>query len=473
MKQFMDKNFLLTCDTARVLYHDHAANMPIIDYHCHINPIEIAADRRFDSITDLWLGGDHYKWRAMRACGIAEHFVTGDADPREKFEAWAGILPSLIGNPLYHWTHLELQRYFGIAEPLSGRNAKEVYRACNEVLARPDMSVRGMIDRSNVRYICTTDDPIDNLKAHEMIAADPACKTVVLPAFRPDRALRADKPGFADYLGKLEAVTGRPIRRMDDLREALYSRIKYFDAHGCRLSDHGLDTAVFEEAGEMELNAALNKARTGEQLGRKEANAFQTALLFSCAKAYRERGWAMQWHFGCIRNNSTKMFNLIGADTGFDAMNDEGGNASRLAQMLDLLERHDALPLTILYSLNPADNGVIATIMGCFQTNSDIAGRMQMGAAWWFNDHKSGIEKHMLDFMNLGAMGSFIGMLTDSRSFLSYSRHEYFRRILCNAFGILVENGEYPADLDTLGSIVEDISYNNALRYFRFDATGN
>ena len=469
MKPFLDKNFLLSSDTARTLYHDHAAKMPIIDYHCHIKPSEIAADRRYDSITDVWLGGDHYKWRAMRSCGVPERCITGDADPEEKFVAWARTVQTLIGNPLYHWTHLELQRYFDISEPLTAKNAKAVYRACNEVLARPDMSVRGIIDRSNVRLICTTDDPIDDLAAHEQIAADPTCRVAVLPAFRPDKAMRADKPEFAAYLKKLEAVTGMEIDSMDDLRAALVDRIAYFDAHGCRVSDHGLDTAICETATEAELNDILEKGKNGRPVSAAESEAFQTALLATCAKEYRARGWVMQWHFGCIRNNSTRMFERLGPDTGFDAMNDAGGNAVRLARMLDLLEQQDALPRTILYSLNPADNGIIGTVMGGFQTDSDVPGRIQLGSAWWFNDHKSGMEQQLRDLMNLGAIGSFVGMLTDSRSFLSYTRHEYFRRILCNVFGQIVENGEYPADLDALGEIVENISYNNTLHYFRFD----
>ena len=469
MKPFLDKNFLLSSDTARTLYHDHAAKMPIIDYHCHIKPSEIAADRRYDSITDVWLGGDHYKWRAMRSCGVPERCITGDADPEEKFVAWARTVQTLIGNPLYHWTHLELQRYFDISEPLTAKNAKVVYRACNEVLARPDMSVRGIIDRSNVRLICTTDDPIDDLAAHEQIAADPTCRVAVLPAFRPDKAMRADKPEFAAYLKKLEAVTGMEIDSMDDLRAALVDRIAYFDAHGCRVSDHGLDTAICETATEAELNNILEKGKNGRPVSAAESETFQTALLATCAKEYRARGWVMQWHFGCIRNNSTRMFERLGPDTGFDAMNDAGGNAVRLARMLDLLEQQDALPRTILYSLNPADNGIIGTVMGGFQTDSDVPGRIQLGSAWWFNDHKSGMEQQLRDLMNLGAIGSFVGMLTDSRSFLSYTRHEYFRRILCNVFGQIVENGEYPADLDALGEIVENISYNNTLHYFRFD----
>lgn len=466
MQPFLNKDFLLTCDTARTLYHGHAAEMPIIDYHCHINPGEIASDRRYDSITDVWLGGDHYKWRAMRSAGVPERCITGDAGPEEKFRAWAETVPKLVGNPLYHWTHLELQRYFGIDEPLTGKNAGAVYRACNDALAKPDMSVRGIIRRSNVRLICTTDDPADDLKAHERIAADPTCDVAVLPAFRPDRAMRADKPDYAAYLGRLAEAWGHPIAQMDDLRAALAARIAYFDAHGCRVSDHGIDTALCELAGEEELEAILQKGLRGEPVSHRESEAFQTALLLDCAREYRARGWVMQLHFGCIRNNSTRMFDRLGPDTGFDAMNDEGCNAPRLARFLDLLEREDALPRTILYSLNPADNGVIGTVMGCFQTDSDVAGRIQMGSAWWFNDHKAGMEKQLTDLMDLGVVASFVGMLTDSRSFLSYPRHEYFRRILCNLIGNWVEDGQYPDDEEMLATLVERICFTNAKEYF-------
>lgn len=469
MKPFLDAEFLLGSETAKTLYHSYAEGMPILDYHCHINPQEIADDARYETITALWLGGDHYKWRAMRAAGVPERCITGDAEPAEKFLAWANTVPKLIGNPLYHWTHLELQRYFGIDEPLNGQNAMAVYQACNERLRQPDMSVRGMIEKSHVQLICTTDDPADDLDAHRRIAADASLALHVLPAFRPDKALRADKPGFAAYLERLEALCGKPIHSINDLRDALLSRIAYFAAHGCRVSDHALDTAIYAQASEAALDEILQKGRAGLPLSRYEAEAFQTALLLCCARAYKERGWVMQWHFGCIRDNSATMFERLGPDTGFDAMNDEGGNASRLARMLDLLEREDALPRTVLYSLNPADNAVIATVMGCFQTNSDTPGRVQMGSAWWFNDHKPGMERQLTDLMSLGLIAPFVGMLTDSRSFLSYTRHEYFRRILCNLFGGLVENGEYPADFETLGDMVQDICYHNALRYFHFD----
>jgi len=469
MKPFMDENFLLDTETARNLYHDFAENLPIIDYHCHISPREILEDRRYNNITEVWLGGDHYKWRAMRSAGVPEALITGNADPKEKFLAWANTLPGLIGNPLYHWTHLELQRYFGITEPLSGKNAEAVYERCSEVLSRPEMSVRGIIRRSNVKLICTTDDPADDLDVHGALAGDNSFDTVVLPAFRPDKALRADKPTFPAYLERLEAVTGRRIETTDDLRAALADRIAYFDARGCRVADHALDTPVCTPAGEAELNVILLHARSGETVTTQEAEAFQTALLRFCASEYARRDWVMQLHFGCIRDNSKKMFDRLGPDTGYDSANDQGGTAARLAGLLNLLERDGALPKTILYSLNPGDNQVIGTVMGCFQTDGGVPGRIQMGSAWWFCDHRKGMEAQLTDLMALGYIGGFVGMLTDSRSFLSYTRHEYFRRILCNLFGGLAENGEYPADPELLGKLVQNISYENARRYFRFD----
>ena len=477
MKPFMDRDFLLDTETAKVLYHEHAAKMPIIDYHCHINPMEIALDKQYKTITEIWLGGktedggyfgDHYKWRLMRSNGVPEELVTGDADPSDKFQAWAETLPNAIGNPLYHWTHLELQRYFGVTEPLSGKSAKRIYSHCNEILAKPEMSVRGIIGMSNVKLICTTDDPVDSLKAHELIKADPSCKVVVLPAFRPDKAMRIDKPEFAPYMDQLESVSGVVIDSFAALCEAMKERIDYFEAHGCRVSDHALDRVLCTVVGEDRLDEILRKGRKGESVSKEEYEAFHTALLLACAKEYAKRRWVMQLHFGCIRNNSGKYYRIMGADTGFDAMND-GSQAENLAAFLSLLEMENALPRTILYSLNPADNGVIATVMGAFQTNAEVPGKIQIGSAWWFNDHKTGMEQQMTDLMNLGVIGNFVGMLTDSRSYLSYTRHEYFRRILCQKIGRLVENGEYPDDIETLGRIVENISYYNTLRYFRFD----
>ena len=468
MKPFMNEDFLLGTETARKLYHDHAEKMPVIDYHRHINPMEIYEDKRYDTITEVWLGGDHYKWRGMRSCGVPERYITGDATPAEKFQKWAETIPNLIGNPLYHWTHLELQRYFGITEPLTGDNAMEIYETCNRILAQPDMSVRGIIRKSSVKLICTTDDPVDDLKAHELLAADPTAPAVVLPAFRPDKAMRADKPTFPQYVSQLEAVVGYAINTVEDMRRALADRIAYFADHGCRVSDHALDYCFCEEATEEELNDIFARAKAGKGITWGEQLKYHTALLIAVGKEYSRRDWVVQFHFGCLRDNSRVNFRKLGPDTGFDSMND-APNAAGLARLLGTLEEQNALGKTILYSLNPSDNGIVGSIMGAFQTDSPIPGKIQQGSAWWFNDHKPGMEAQMVSLMSLGAMGSFNGMLTDSRSFLSYTRHEYFRRILCNLFGNLVENGEYPADMERLGKMVENISYNNTLHYFRFD----
>lgn len=468
MTPFMNADFLLKTETAKKLYHEHAEVMPIIDYHCHINPQEIFEDKRYESITQVWLGGDHYKWRAMRSCGVPEYYITGEASYAEKFQKWAETIPNLIGNPLYHWTHLELQRYFGIYEPLNGDNAMEIYEKCNAILAQPDMSARGIIKKSNVRLICTTDDPIDDLVWHEKLAADPTVPAVVLPAFRPDKAMRADKPTFPAYLKQLEQVVGYEINSVEDMRKALADRIAYFADHGCRISDHGLDLCFYVEATEEELNDIFTRAKAGQRITWNEQLAYHTALLVAVGKEYAKRDWVNQLHFGCLRDNSKTRFRKLGPDTGFDAINDQP-NAVGMSGMLNALEEAGALGKTILYSLNPSDNAAIGTIMGAFQTDSPIPGKIQQGSAWWFNDHKPGMEAQMVSLMSLGAFGTFNGMLTDSRSFLSYTRHEYFRRILCNLVGQMVEDGEYPADMKQLGKLIENISYNNTLHYFRFD----
>ena len=468
MTPCMNEDFLLKSETAKRLYHDYAERMPIIDYHCHINPMEIYEDKRYDSITQVWLGGDHYKWRAMRSCGVPEYYITGGATPAEKFQKWAETIPNLIGNPLYHWTHLELQRYFGITEPLNGDNAMEIYEKCNAILAQPDMSVRGIIRKSGVKLICTTDDPVDDLLAHELLAADPTSPAVVLPAFRPDKAMRADRETFPAYVAQLEKVVGYAIDTVEGMRRALLDRIACFADHGCRVSDHALDYCFCVDADEDTLNNIFARAKAGKAITRDEQLAYHTALLITVGKEYYKRDWVCQYHFGCLRDNSRKMFRKLGPDTGFDSMND-AANAVGLSELLGTLEDVGALGKTILYSLNPADNGIIGTIMGAFQANSPIPGKIQQGSAWWFNDHKPGMEAQMISLMSLGAMGSFNGMLTDSRSFLSYTRHEYFRRILCNLFGQMVEDGEYPDDLNRLGKMVENISYFNTLHYFCFD----
>ena len=468
MTPFMHRDFLLKTPTAQKLYHEYAEKMPIIDYHCHIDPRDIYEDKRYDTITQVWLGGDHYKWRAMRSCGVAEHYITGNATDAEKFQKWAETMPNLIGNPLYHWTHLELQRYFDIQQPLNGENAMEIYEKCNAVLGRPDMTARGIIRKSNVKLLCTTDDPVDDLHWHEAMAVDETMPAIVLPAFRPDKAMRADKPGFAAYIARLEAVCGYSIENMADMRRALADRIEYFAQRGCCVADHGLDFCFCVEATEDQLDDIFARAKAGQIISHREQLAYHTALLISTGKEYAKRDWVNQFHFGCLRDNSQKLYRALGPDTGFDCINDQP-NAQGLAALLNRLQEEDGLGKTIVYSLNPSDNAAIGTIIGAFQTDSPIPGRIQQGSAWWFNDHKSGMEAQMTSLMSLGAFGTFNGMLTDSRSFLSYTRHEYFRRILCNLVGQMVEDGEYPADWAQLGRLIENISYYNTLRYFRFD----
>ncbi|MCF2670573.1 glucuronate isomerase [Butyricicoccus pullicaecorum] len=469
MKAFMDEDFLLTTDAAKTLYHDYAEKMPIIDYHCHINPADIAEDKRYQTITEVWLGGDHYKWRAMRCNGIPESRITGakDTDPYETFKAWSETLPRCIGNPLYHWTYLELKKYFGITEALTPATCKDIYDRCNARLAEPDMSVRGIIEQSNVKLICTTDDPIDDLAQHAKIAADPTCKVKVLPAFRPDKAMNIDKPGFPEYIAKLSAVVGYEIKTFADLKKALIERIDYFNARGSKVSDHALDYPVCAPATEAELDAILAEGLNGP-VSADKGDKFKTAVLLALSEKYHAYGWVMQIHYGCIRNNSSIMFEKLGPDTGFDSVSDAGG-AQALANLLDAMQKGGHLPKMVLYSLNHYDNETIATIAGCFQTDGECASKIQLGSAWWFNDHKTGMEKQLTDLANLGVLGNFIGMLTDSRSFLSYTRHEYFRRILCGLIGRWVDNGEVHADMETLGQIVQDICYNNTVKFFSFD----
>ncbi|MCI6719566.1 MAG: glucuronate isomerase [Butyricicoccus sp.] len=469
MKAFMDEDFLLTTDAAKTLYHDYAEKMPIIDYHCHINPADIAEDKRYQTITEVWLGGDHYKWRAMRCNGIPESRITGakDTDPYETFKAWSETLPRCIGNPLYHWTYLELKKYFGITEALTPATCKDIYDRCNARLAEPDMSVRGIIEQSNVKLICTTDDPIDDLAQHAKIAADPTCKVKVLPAFRPDKAMNIDKPGFPEYIAKLSAVVGYEIKTFADLKKALIERIDYFNARGSKVSDHALDYPVCAPATEAELDAILAEGLNGP-VSADKGDKFKTAVLLALSEKYHAYGWVMQIHYGCIRNNSSIMFEKLGPDTGFDSVSDAGG-AQALANLLDAMQKGGHLPKMVLYSLNHYDNETIATIAGCFQTDGECASKIQLGSAWWFNDHKTGMEKQLTDLANLGVLGNFIGMLTDSRSFLSYTRHEYFRRILCGLIGRWVDNGEVHADMETLGQIVQDICYNNTVKFFGFD----
>ena len=465
MKAFLDDDFLLTTPTARRLYQV-ARSMPILDYHCHLDPKEIAQDRRFENITQVWLGGDHYKWRLMRANGVDEAYITGDAPDREKFQKWAETLELAIGNPLYHWSHLELRRYFGYEGVLNGDTAQEVWELCNQKLQEPAMSARSLIANSGVTLVCTTDDPADSLEWHQQLAQDSSFPVKVLPAWRPDAAMGLERPEYLDYLQRLGQAAGVEIRTYADLKEALLSRMAFFDKMGCRASDHALTVAVCQPASEEELERVFQKRLEGEPLTQEELAAFQTGFLRFVAGEYKRLGWVMQLHYGCRRNNNTRMFHKLGRDTGYDAVL-QGTPSLEVAAFLDLLASQDALPRMVLYSLNPNDDEGLNSVIGCFQDGTPL-GRIQQGSAWWFNDHKAGMVKQLTAFANGGLLGNFIGMLTDSRSFLSYPRHEYFRRILCELLGAWVENGEYPADWKALEKMVRGVCYNNAVEFFSF-----
>ncbi len=466
MKAFMDKDFLLETETARTLYHDYAAEMPIIDYHCHINPQEIAEDRKFENITQVWLGGDHYKWRMIRGNGTPEQEITGDADDRTKFQRFAEAMPRAIGNPMYHWTHLELQRYFGFDKPLSGDTAEEAWNLCNEKLKEAGMSARGLIRQSNVKVIGTTDDPADSLAYHAAIAAEGIEDFKVVPSYRPDKAVAIYKPGFAEYIGKLGAANGIAIRTAEDVKKALAVAMDRFEALGCKAADHGMDYVMYRPADDKQVEKVFKKVMAGKAITMDEAEQYATAITLFCGREYARRGWVMQIHYCVQRNTSTRRFEAIGPDAGCDCISTRECSEA-LTALLNAMDKDDLLPKTVLYSLNPADNALLGSVIGCFQ-DAGAAGKIQHGSAWWFNDNKTGMQQQMTDLANLSLLGNFIGMLTDSRSFLSYTRHEYFRRILCNLIGGWVENGEYPADMDALGKLVQDISYNNAKAYFGF-----
>lgn len=453
---FINDDFMLQSETAKQLYHDFAEGMPIIDYHCHLAPQMIADDYKFRNAYDLFLGGDHYKWRQMRTGGVEETLITGDGDEFEKFKAFAEIMPKLIGNPLYHWTHLELKRYFDIDETLDADGAQGIWNKCNACLAREEFSAKNLIRRSNVEVICTTDDPADDLKYHKQLAAD-GFETRVLPTFRPDKAVNIDKEGWSEYLAQ------NRLGRFDDLLAWLKTRIEYFHENGCRLSDHALEDVPFALG---DARAVFCAKQEGREIGRQEANLFKTAVLSECARHYARLGWTMQLHIGALRNNNRRMFEKLGADTGFDSINDLC-IAEGLSGFLNYLDYDDILPKTILYTLNPKDNYVLGTMLGNFQ-RAPFAGKIQFGSGWWFNDNKDGMEQQMRALANLGMLGSFVGMLTDSRSFVSYPRHEYFRRILCNLLGEWVEKGEYPNNPKYLEKLVRGICCDNARAYFGF-----
>jgi len=467
MKRFMDENFLLQTETAVKLYHEYARDLPIFDYHCHLNPREIAENKRYRNITEIWLGCDHYKWRAMRNNGIDEKYITRNASDKQKFLKWAETVPACIGNPLYHWTHLELKRYFGIDDPLSTETAESIWEKCNEMLQDDAFTARSLIQRSNVKVVCTTDDPTDSLEYHKAIAESKDFDVRVLPAFRPDRAIRIEQSGFIEWIRRLEKVTGYSIRNFEDLKKALILRLEFFHEAGCRISDHGMDPFIYIEGSEEEASCILESALAGKEITAGEVGKYKTELLVFLGRQYARLGWTMQLHMGVLRNTNTRMMRSIGPDTGFDSIGDFS-LAESLSRFLDRLDQSGGLPKTILFSINPRDNEVLAAIAGCFH-ESGIPGKIQHGPAWWFNDHRDGIEKQLLALANTGLLSRFVGMLTDSRSFLSYTRHEYFRRILCNILGNWVENGEAPNDMKLMGKMVQDICYNNAVNYFGID----
>lgn len=463
MREFMCDDFLLMTDTAKTLYHNYAKNMPIYDFHCHLNPKEIYENKKYKNITEVWLGGDHYKWRAMRSNGVDERYITGDADDKEKFMKWAETIDECYGNPLFHWTHLELKRFFGIDLVLSKETAEEVWNLTNEKLATDKFTARELIKMSNVKTLCTTDDPIDSLEYHIALKEDKSFDVVVNPAFRPDKGIRIEKDEFIPWFNRLEEIYGEKIDSIDKYTSALESRIEFFHQVGCRISDHALDPVVFEKGTKEEVNAILLKKLAGEELTEKEVKQFKTYVMIFLGKEYSKRKWVMQIHVGCIRNNSTRMFNKLGADTGYDAIDDELFLRA-LSKLLDTLDTTDELPKIIIYNLNPRDNEAIGTLIGCFQ-DGKTPGKIQFGSGWWFLDQKDGMTRQMTALANLGLLSRFVGMLTDSRSFLSYTRHEYFRRILCNLLGDWVERGELPNNIERLGKMVENICYNNVNNY--------
>ena len=464
MKQFMDNDFLLSTETAKHLYHDYAKAMPIIDYHCHLVPQEIYEDVHYENITQVWLGADHYKWRQMRSNGVEERYITGDATDREKFQKWAETLEVAIGNPLYHWSHLELKKYFGYDGYLNGDTAEEVWELCNKKLQN-GLSAREMIRMSNVDVICTTDDPVDSLEWHKKLREE-GYEVKVLPAWRPDKAMNIEKPDYEDYIGKLIAASGIQVDSFVTLIAALKNRMDFFGENECTVADHGLEYIMYEPTTEAEVEHIFMKRLRGEELGAGEIRKFKTAFMVEMGRESAKRNWVMQLHYGVQRDLNKKIFGELGADAGIDAINNYAP-AIEMGQFLNALAVTGELPKTILYSLNPNDNAAIGTVMGCFQDSTAI-GKIQHGAAWWFNDNKTGMMEQMTSLANLGLLGNFVGMLTDSRSFLSYTRHEYFRRILCELIGTWVENGEYPQDEKALKQMIEGISYKNAKRYFEF-----
>lgn len=467
MKIFNDKDFLLQTETAQMLYHEHASKMPIIDYHCHLNPQQIASDHKFRNLSEIWLDGDHYKWRAMRTNGVGERYCTGDASDWEKFEKWAETVPYTMRNPLYHWTHLELKTAFGVETLLNPKTAREIYDHCTDMLQKPEYSARGLMRRYNVEVVCTTDDPVDSLEHHIKCRED-GFESKVLPTWRPDKAMAVENPAaFKAYVDRLSEVSGVEICSFVTLIDALRVRHRFFESVGCRLSDHGFEEFYAEDYTTSEVEAIFAKVYGGKSLTEQEIRIYKSAMLVEGGIMDSESGWTQQFHFGVIRNNNSRKMASIGVDTGFDSICDLN-LAKNMSKFLDRLDQQGKLTKTILYNLNPRDNEMVATMIGNFQ-DGEIAGKIQFGSGWWFLDQKDGMERQMNTLSLLGLLSRFVGMLTDSRSFLSYPRHEYFRRTLCNLIGNDVEAGLLPAsELDFIAKMVEDISYNNAKNYFKF-----
>jgi glucuronate isomerase len=466
MKNFLDEHFLLNTKTAQTLYHQYAKDMPVIDYHCHLLPAQIASDHQFQNITEAWLYGDHYKWRAMRTNGVDESYATGAKSDLEKFQQWAATVPYTLRNPLYHWTHLELQRYFGITDVLSSKNANEVFEKASALLQTPAFSVRNLLRKMNVALVCTTDDPLDDLAFHHQMKKE-GFEIPILPAFRPDNAMNVSDPeNFNKYIQKLQTVTGISIASFDDYLYALQSRHDYFAEAGCSVSDHGLEEIYAEDFTGSEIDAIFNKVHGGKSLNEIEQRKFKSAMLIHFAEWDHEKSWVQQFHLGALRNNNARMLNQLGPDTGWDSIGDFS-QGKALAKFLGKLDTENKLAKTIIYNLNPADNELMATMVGNFNDGS-VAGKVQYGSAWWFLDQKDGMVKQMNALSNMGLLSKFVGMLTDSRSFLSFPRHEYFRRILCNLFGEEIENGEMPNDIEWVGNIIQDICYRNARNYFNW-----
>ena len=463
MKKFMDRDFLLSTETAKKLYAA-CENTPIFDWHCHLQPKEIYENKEPSDIAYLWLAGDHYKWRGMRSCGISEDYITGNKTPYEKFKAWAEAVPNFIGNPLYHWTHLELQRYFGIYETLSPETCDKIWKEANEKIKNGGFSPRELIEKSNVTCVCTTDDAADTLEYHKLLKEDTSFKCKVLPAFRPDKALGIELDGYNQWVNALENVIGKRITSFTELKDALLSRIEFFKEMGCRASDHAFTYVPYSRANENTLNEIFKKRLEGEALTTEETDKYKTELMLFLANEYAKLGWGMEIHIGALRNNNSIMFNKLGPDTGYDSVADYE-IATNLSKLLNAMNTEYRLPKTILFTLNPKDNYVLGTMLGNFQSD-EAASKIQFGSAWWFNDNYDGMRQQMQALMNLGVISKFVGMITDSRSFLSYPRHEYFRRILCELLGDLVEEGKYPDDIPFLSKVVQDISYNNAVKYF-------